>query len=75
MKQEDIEAIRTAQKRSRELEEEQRAAHKAWENTHLTPLRKACDHTYPWGEEAIVRDFYCNYISCRICGSQLPRYS
>lgn len=75
MKQEEIEAIRTAQKRREEFINQQKEDLNVWVSKNIDPLLKSCDHTYPWGEEAIVRDFSCNYISCRICGRQLPRYS
>ncbi len=75
MTQEFIVSLRAARKRREELTKEQEEALKAWDEKNLDPIIKSCDHTYPWGEEAMIRDFPYNDIHCRICGRYLPKYS
>jgi hypothetical protein len=65
MTSEQIAAIRQATKDVQAFRDQQEIALKEFRDKTLNPLVAACDHTFPWGEDASSgRD--CD--NCLICG-------
>jgi hypothetical protein len=73
MTEEKIRAIRKAQADMSEFEAGQRAELDLRKDKVLTPLVKACDHTYPWGETALYTDDNGRRRYCRICYGGIDR--
>ena len=70
MTDEQIKAIRMAQRELRALRKRNEEAESEWEKEHLDPLEQTCDHTYPWGDSAIQSNSSYFGAGCAICGYQ-----
>lgn len=69
MTQEQIVAIREAQRAENEYKEKQRVELESYHVRNVVPLLSACDHKYPWGDSAMRRDSTMSYVVCNICGA------
>jgi hypothetical protein len=73
MTTEQIQAIRSAEAELRAFDKHQELERNAYHETlwkeKLQPLTKDCDHTYPWGDSAVVSDFSSSDTMgrCYIC--------
>ena len=78
MTQEQIVAIRAAQTEIAAYVKEQEEKLRIYREKHwdevLKPLTRCCDHTYPWGDTAVVYDYSMsgNYGTCKICSGLIP---
>lgn len=74
---EQIRAIRAAQAELQLFDKKQEEKSRAFRDNHwktrLKPLMKLCDHIYPWGESAAVRDWGTSSMDkkCSICNGHI----